>query len=164
MDLLEEALQDKLPEVAVSFFVVFSRFECAMKRSGTYAKGDDKGVEADWDRLAGDMGKAFFDQAVAAGVAPVLIGAPPKKQVKSADGTLGWRNMGAVKNVEDLFLAIRRARNNLIHGGKYQDDGSGHPNLVDGAERSDALLRQSMAIMRAVLESRPDLRDGYFKY
>jgi hypothetical protein len=32
MDLVEEALQDKLPELAVSFFVVFSRFECAMKR------------------------------------------------------------------------------------------------------------------------------------
>ena len=164
MDLVEDALHDKLPEVAVSFFVVFSRFECAMKRIGTYAKGDDMGVDADWDRLAGDLGKSFLDRVVAMGIAPVLIDKPPKKQIKLADGSLGWRDMGAVKNTHDLFLAIRRARNNLIHGGKYQDDGSGYANMVSGAERNDALLGQSMSVLRLVLESRPDLRICYFKY
>jgi len=164
MDLLDEALQEKLPEVAVAFFVVFSRFECAMKRIGTYAIGDEKGVEADWGGLARDLGNPFFDAVIAKGIAPVLIGKPPKKQIKMSDGTLGWRDMGPVQNVTDLFLAIRRARNNLIHGGKYQDDGSGHANLVAGAERNDALLGQSMDVMRLILESRHDLRGCYFKY
>ncbi|CAN7460627.1 hypothetical protein LJR130_003030 [Variovorax sp. LjRoot130] len=164
MDLVEQALQEKLPEVAVSFFVVFSRFECAMKRIGIYALGDDKGVEADWNRLASDLGQRFLDEVIASGIAPILIGKPPKKQVKLADGTLGWRDMGAVQNSTDLFLAIRRARNNLIHGGKYQDDGSGYANLVAGAERNDALLGQAMAVLRLALESRPDLRNCYFKY
>jgi hypothetical protein len=164
MDLVEEALHDKLPEVAVSFFVVFSRFECAMKRIGTYARGDEKGVDADWDRLAADLGKSFFDQVVATGIAPVLVDKPPKKQIMLADGSLGWRDMGPVKNTNDLFLAIRRARNNLIHGGKYQDDDSGYTNLVEGAERNEALLDQSMTVLRLVLDSRSDLRICYFKF
>jgi len=164
MDLVEEALQDELPELAVSFFVVFSRFECAMKRIGTYAKGGEMGVDADWDRLAADLGQLFLDRVVAMKIAPVLIDKPPKKQIKLADGNLGWRDMGPVKNTHDLFLAIRRARNNLIHGGKYRDDGSGNANMVDGAERDDVLLDQSMAVLRLALESRPDLRTSYFKY
>lgn len=164
MDLVDEALQGKLPELAVSFFVVFSRFECAMKRIGVYAKGGEMGVDADWDRLAADLGKLFLDRVVGMKIAPVLIDKPPKKQIKLADGNLGWRDMGSVKNTQDLFLAIRRARNNLIHGGKYRDDGSGYANIVDGAERDDDLLNQSMAILRLVLESRPDLRSCYFKY
>lgn len=164
MDLVEEALQEELPELAVSFFVVFSRFECAMKRIGTYAKGNDMGVDADWDRLAADLGKSFLDRVVAMRIAPVLIDKPPKKQIKSADESLGWRDMGPVKNTQDLFLAIRRVRNNLIHGGKYQDGGSGYANMVDGAERDDALLAQSMTVLRLALESRPDLRACYLKY
>jgi hypothetical protein len=164
MSLFDDALQDKLPEIAVEFFVVFSRFECAMKRIGTYAIGNEKGVDADWDRLAGDVGQLFLDQVITDGIAPTLIGKPPKKQVKLPDGTLGWRDMGPVQICADLFLAIRRARNNLIHGGKYQDDGSGQANLVAGAERSDALLRDSMAVLELALETRPDLRACYFKY
>lgn len=135
-----------------------------MKRIGTYAKGDDTGVEADWDRLAGDLGQSFLDQVVAKGIAPVLIDAPPKKQIKLADGRLGWRDMGPVKSTKDMFLAIRRARNNLIHGGKYQDDGSGYANMVEGAERNYALLDQSMTILRLALEPRPDLHACYYKY
>jgi hypothetical protein len=33
--------------------------------------------------------------------------------------------MGPVNNTTDLFLAIRRVRNNLAHGAKYKDNGAG---------------------------------------
>jgi hypothetical protein len=39
MNLVEEALQSQLPKLATDFFVVFSRFECALKRSVQYAIG-----------------------------------------------------------------------------------------------------------------------------
>lgn len=37
MTLAEQALEAELPKLAMDFFVVFSRFECALKRSGKYA-------------------------------------------------------------------------------------------------------------------------------
>jgi len=49
-----------------------------------------------------------------------------------------------LKNTADVFLAIRRARNNLAHGAKYHDRGAGHADFV---ERDDALLGQSLAVM-----------------
>ncbi|UUZ70850.1 hypothetical protein LP415_15815 [Polaromonas sp. P1(28)-8] len=133
MDLVEEALQSQLPKLATDFFVVFSRFECALKRSIQYAIGDELKVDPDWDGFAKDLPSDFLQIVIDKGVAPVLIGQPPKKQIKLAEGSLGWKDMGAVKNTADLFLAVRRARNNLVHGAKYQDDGSGYPNFVEGS-------------------------------
>jgi hypothetical protein len=156
MDLLKQALEAELPKLAVDFFVVFSRFECALKRSGKYAKGNKDGVDADWDRFAQDLGPQFLGDVIAHGVAPVLVENPPKKQVK-LNATLGWKDMGAVENTADLFLAIRRVRNNLVHGGKYQDGGAGQAALLDGSERDDALLEQSLAVMSLALKSRPDV-------
>ena len=39
MSLVEEALAAELPKAAIDFFVVFSRFECALKRSGACLAG-----------------------------------------------------------------------------------------------------------------------------
>lgn len=157
MNLVEQALEAELPKLAIDFFVVFSRFECALKRSGTYAIGDDDRVDPDWDGFARDLGPDFLSDVVAQGIAPVLIGKPPKKQVKLANGELGWKDMGVVKSTAELFLAIRRARNNLAHGAKYQDCDAGHPDFVEGSERNDALLGQSLDVMSLALKTRPDI-------
>lgn len=162
MTIADQALHGKLPKLAVDFFVVFSRFECAMKRSGTYARGDETGVDPDWDKLAKDLGAAFFADVQAKGVAHVLIGEPPKKQMKQADGSLGWRDMGAVSNAADLFLAIRRARNNLLHGGKYRDQRDGHYDEIQGSERSDTLLSQSLAVLELALEAKPEVTQHFY--
>lgn len=164
MDLVEEALKAELPKLAIDFFVVFSRFECALKRSGTYAIGDDNGVSPDWDKFARDLGPEFLVDVVALEIAPVLVGNPPKKQVKLVDGMLGWKDTNAVESTSDLFLAIRRVRNNLVHGAKYQDSGVGHAGFVEGSERDDALLSQSMAVMTFALEVRPDIYDYFRRY
>lgn len=162
MNLVEQALEAELPKLAMDFFVVFSRFECALKRSGNYAIGNDDRVDADWDGFARDLGPDFLIDVVAQGIAPVLVGNPPKKQVKLVNGALGWKDMGAVKNTAELFLAIRRARNNLVHGAKYQDDGAGHADFVAGSERDDALLGQSLAVMTLALKIRPEIH-GFFR-
>ncbi|RON59090.1 hypothetical protein [Pseudomonas frederiksbergensis] len=72
--------------------------------------------------------------------------------------------MGAVKSSADLFLAIRRARNNLAHGAKYQDGGAGHPDFVEGSERNDALLGQSLDVMSLALKTRPDIHTFFRRY
>lgn len=161
MTLAEQALEAELPKLAMDFFVVFSRFECALKRSGKYALGDQNQVDADWSGFARDLGPDFLGQVIERDIAPVLVNRPPKKQVKLPCGALGWRDMGAVRSTADLFLAIRRARNNLAHGAKYQDSGSGHPDFVEGSERDDALLGQSLDVLALALEIRPDIHDFF---
>lgn len=158
---LAAALHEKLPALAVDFFVAFSRFECALKRSGTYARGDESGVEPDWNGVARDLGPEFFDEVLTRGIAPTLIGKPPKKQIKQADGTLGWRDMGPVSNCADLFLAIRRARNNLLHGGKYRDIRNDQYTEIQGSERSDTLLKQSLAVLSLALEAKPEVAQHF---
>lgn len=162
--MVEQALEAELPKLAMDFFVVFSRFECALKRSGTYAIGNDDRVDPDWDGFARDLGPDFLRDVVAQGIAPVLVGNPPKKQVKLANGALGWRDMGAVESTADLFLAIRRARNNLAHGAKYQDGGAGHADFVEGSERNNALLGQSLDVMTLALKARPDIHNFFRRY
>lgn len=161
MSIASQALHGKLPDLAVDFFVVFSRFECVMKRSGDYAQGDESGVNPDWDKLAKDLGAAFFADVLTKDIAPVLIAEPPKKQIKQADGSLGWRDMGPVSNAADLFLAIRRARNNLLHGGKYRDQRDGHYTEIQGSERSDTLLSQSLAVLELALAAKPKLAQHF---
>ena len=164
MNLVEQALEAELPKLATDFFVVFSRFECALKRSGKYAIGNDERVDPDWDGFARDLGADFLKRVIKEGVAPVLVAKPPRKQVKLASGDLGWRDMGAVINTSDLFLALRRARNNLAHGAKYQDAGAGRADFVEGSERDDALLRDSLAVLALALEERPDIHAVFRRY
>lgn len=164
MDLVSEALHAKLPRLAVDFFVVFSRFECAHKRSGTYAVGNAEGVHPDWGCFAKDLGEDFLKCVDAQGIATELISSPPKKQVKLANGMLGWKDMGAVSSTRDLFLAIRRARNNLAHGAKYEDGGTGSANFVEGSERDDSLLGQSLSVLALALQARPDIHAFYRRF
>ncbi|MBX3570467.1 MAG: hypothetical protein KF914_20575 [Rhizobiaceae bacterium] len=161
MVIADQALHGKLPKLAVDFFVVFSRFECALKRSGTYARGNELGVDPDWDKLAKDLGTDFFTDVKAKDIASVLIGEPPKKQIRQADGSLGWRDMGAVNGSADLFLAIRRARNNLLHGGKYRDERNGQYTEIHGSERSDTLLSQSLAVLEHALKAKPEVAQHF---
>jgi hypothetical protein len=164
MNLLEQALEADLPQLAMDFSVVFSRFECALKRSGTYAIGNDDRVDPDWDGFARDLGPDFLSDVVAQGIAPALVGNPPKKQLKLANGGLGRKDMGFVNNTSDLILKLRRARNNPAHGAKYQDGGTGHADFVEGSERDDLLLNQSLAVMAFALKARPDIYQFFWRY
>lgn len=161
MKIVDRALHARLPEQARNFFVVFARFEYAMKQSGTYSRGGKSGVDPDWDGLAKDLGEEFFASVRAERLAQLLITEPPKKQIKQDDGSLGWRDMGAVSNARELFLAVRRVRNNLLHGGKYRDQCSGAYVEIGGSERSDALLSQSLAVLDLALNTKPEV-DKYF--
>jgi hypothetical protein len=58
--LVDLALGGELPKLAIEFFIVFSRFECALKRSGDYAApGDNAKVNANWDAFEKISGMAF---------------------------------------------------------------------------------------------------------
>ncbi|MNH75820.1 hypothetical protein D3C81_464360 [compost metagenome] len=163
--LVEQALGGDLPKLAVDFFVVFARFECALKRSITYAALDREKVSADWDGFARDLGNSFLEEVIAQEMAPDLVNRPPKQQVMLPDeGGLGWRETPVVRNSAELFVAIRRARNNLVHGAKYRDGATGHVDLVEGSERDNMLLDQSLAVLGLALERSPDVQRFFLRY
>lgn len=114
---LDHDLLVQLPASAISLFAVFSRFECALKRSGYHHGNGD--AHANWDKFANSLGKDFFEEVSSSGNANLLIGTPPKKQVVDGDD-LDWQAVGKVTNVQELFVSVRRVRNNLFHGGKYR--------------------------------------------
>ena len=80
---------------------------------------------------------------------------PPKKQM-IANGLLEWDPAEPDTDLcSDLALIyVRRVRNNLFHGGKF----NGHWFAPD---RSEALLRHSLTILRACLAASDELSQAY---
>lgn len=164
-ELVDQAVGGELPKLAIDFFIVFSRFECALKRSGTYAFSDRGRASADWDRFARNLGDDFLRRVAAQGVAHELINRPPKRQVLLPNGRgLSWQEVTPVTNVTELFLAIRRVRNNLVHGAKYRDGATGHIEEVEGAERDDVLLDQSLTVLGLALEASANVQRYFGRF
>lgn len=77
-------------DLAVRFWIVFARFEYALKRAD-HARGDDKHIEADWPKLAVSLGgvwNADRTQELRSAV-DFFLQHPPKKQVL-LNSDLGW--------------------------------------------------------------------------
>ena len=64
-----------------------------------------------------ELGCTFYTSIQESGKAATIMRRPPKKQV-SRDHRLEWKPQDPPENVHELFEAIRRVRNNLVHGGK----------------------------------------------
>jgi hypothetical protein len=77
-------------------------------------------------------------------------------------GGLGWRDSSAVTNSVELFIAVRRARNNLAHGAKYRDQATGKVDPVEGSERDERLLDQALAVLGLALERNAKVQ-GFFQ-
>jgi len=70
MGLIEETLEAMLSKPAMDFFVAFSRVKCALKRSGSYATGNDQRVDLDWNGSARGLGPGFMGEVVTLRFAP----------------------------------------------------------------------------------------------
>lgn len=84
-----------------------------------------------------------------------FFNAPPKKQV-IVGGVIQWEISEPTTNsqADKLLIYVRRVRNNLFHGGKF----NGH---WFEPERSEPLLRHSLTILTACVESVPAVREAY---
>jgi len=131
VDRMVEAL--RVPsDVLLAFFVSFSRFEYALRAAG-FRQDPPKEAEVSWDRF-----ENWLDTLQPADVAPVLqagkylLDHPPKRLVVR-DGVPDWEVPGRAGQTDMRFLmeALRRARNNLFHGGKWLTA----PELPDRNER-----------------------------
>ena len=84
-----------------------------------------------------------------------VLNNPPKKQVIQ-NGLLEWNDSRPNTNskADLVLLYVRRVRNNLFHGGKFNDHWF-------APERSEELLRYSLVILNACLEASPDVLKAY---
>ena len=141
---LLEQLSNLLPDAVFKFFVLFSRFEYALKEAG-YIRRTTR-AEPDWNKFADHLGQAFLEQVRKSGKAGELLSKPPMRQVVQ-DGRLGFERASSINDAKSLFKAIRCARNNLVHGGKFSPPGSGLQR-----ERDQTLLEQARGILEMALE------------
>lgn len=144
-----------LDQLAAKLFQVFSRTEYALKAAG-YNNGDGA-AEANWREFA-----LAIEGLIASptnqelrGAIDFFFNAPPKKQVIDG-GVIQWEISEPATNsqADKLLIYVRRVRNNLFHGGKF----NGH---WFAPERSEPLLRHSLTILTACVESVPTVREAY---
>jgi hypothetical protein len=146
---------NEIDNAAFCFFKAFSSTEYALKAAGYLEnKKDGEEAKADWDRFAIDA-EGFIEKVSDDNFSiarEFLLTRPPKKQIVK-DGTVAWKDTPASRGspTKDLFVYIRRVRNNLFHGGKY--DGK----IWMAAERSLELFQHSLTILEKCLSSHPEL-------
>ena len=138
-----------LPKGSASFFATFARFEFALKDCKFLHVDKRGGVHADWDAFAGQLPGDFFVSIVNSGKAHTLISKPPKKQVVVGN-SLDFSPQRRPVNAVELFIAVRRVRNNLFHGGKAGDP--------EGNQRNEALIAEAQWILEHALHAHDEVR------
>lgn len=152
--LLSELGVDK--ELVMEFFVVFSRFEFALKRAGCL-KTDNGRAKPDWTKFTADYEKTFDPEKK-----PRLREAwnylenePPMIQVV-VDGKLDFRVDERLRDMSPFRKAteaVRTVRNNLFHGGKFPNSG-----VVDDPARKTKLLKKCTILLNEMLVLAPDVK------
>lgn len=149
-------------ELLLEFFLVFSRFEYAMKAAG-WTSPDRTAAEPDWQRLIREI--QAENHAVTAPMVEVgqyLLRAPPKQQVRRTDGGIGWSKVECNytrEQVACLLRSVKRVRNNLFHGGKFE-------RLTELSDRNRDLVLGSLRVLECLLEQPAcnAIREKYFEY
>ncbi|WP_299429523.1 hypothetical protein [uncultured Meiothermus sp.] len=144
-----------LDQLAGKLFQVYSRTEYALKAAG-YNHGDGA-AEANWRKFAHAVEGLIANpttQELREAI-DFFFNAPPKKQV-IVGGIIQWEVSEPETNsrADRLLIYVRRVRNNLFHGGKFNG------RWFD-PERSEPLLRHSLTILSACVESIPVVREAY---
>ena len=144
-----------LDELAFRLFQLFSRVEYALKASGFHT--GEGPAEANWrdfalviEDLIANPDSHELREAI-----DFIFNAPPKKQI-IADGVIQWvvSEPQTDSRADKLLVYVRRVRNNLFHGGKF----NGH---WFESERSEPLLRHSLTILIACVDSVPSVREAF---
>jgi hypothetical protein len=145
-----------LDALAADLFRYFSRFEYALKAT-RYLTRDNGDATPDWDGFAVRVEERVsrVDDAEYRAAADYILTHPPKKQVVR-DGALDWDDAapGELPPNQLALLYVRRVRNNLFHGGKFNG-------RWFAPERSGELLRSSLVILRTSLEAEPNVHQAF---
>lgn len=144
-----------LDQLASEFFKEFSRSEYALKAAG-FHKGDGN-AEANWSEFAKHVETLVQtpdDEQLSEAIGFVLDN-PPKKQV-IRNGTIQWSDAAPNQKLKanNLLIYVRRVRNNLFHGGKFNG------NWFE-PERSEQLIQNCLIILKACVNFVENTRNAY---
>jgi hypothetical protein len=151
-DIIDHSRADSLPTRGDELMRIIARFEYALKESDYGKAGYNGEAEVDWDKFANQSLKACFLEKVRSDrIAPTILTKPASKQI--IEGTsLAWKDTALPKNVQDLMGAVRRIRNNLVHGGKSGDRDS---------DRNDELVSEAIEVLLEALRADAAVRDMF---
>ncbi|MEQ9106824.1 MAG: hypothetical protein RLO04_05110 [Limnobacter sp.] len=145
----------ELDQISYRFFKLFAQYEYALKAMGYGRAGRLKAAEVDWDRFANEIGIALIrsqDHAVVE-ARTYLLDHPPKRQVW-INNSVDWAVVPSVdRSAQSLFGHLRRVRNNLYHGGKFNG------RWID-PDRSEELITRSLALLQHLVRDNQDLREA----
>ncbi|MHA1280706.1 MAG: hypothetical protein ACTSQ8_26445 [Candidatus Helarchaeota archaeon] len=144
-------------DLPIIFFLMFSRFEYALKRAGfTY----DKSADANWYKFCSKYKDVFsLDKPPGKLIqGSYLLEDPPKKQILVGK-IIRWKITEAPKEpvIFTFSRYARRVRNNLFHGEKFQMI------LENNSERNIKLVQSSLDVIRVFLDIDGDVRDFFYR-
>lgn len=147
------------PELVTYFFLVFSRFEYALKRVGFVWKNNKGHVQSDWKKFARSIESDYEPHATQelSETVAYLCSWPPQRQIVKEDGSLGWEAFRRKKNqteVSWLLDTVKMVRNNLFHGVKHMEEPA----------RNNKLLESSLIVLGACLRWSPEVEEVYETY
>lgn len=145
----------ELDQLASIFFKEFSRSEYALKVAG-FHNGDGNAV-ANWTKFSKQVEALILapDSKQLSGAIDFIFDQPPKKQM-ICNGQIQWSDAppGQSLKTGNLLIYVRRVRNNLFHGSKFNDDWF-------EPERSKQLIKNCLVILNACINNLDSTREVY---
>lgn len=149
------AMSAEIDQLAFRFFKLFAQYEYALKAMG-FGRATHAGTaEADWDRFANELGVLLLrdlDPKIAA-ARTYLFEHPPKRQVWTNQGVAWDAVPNNERSAQILFSHVRRVRNNLYHGGKFNG------RWID-PDRSAELISKSLLLLEVLVKADASLLEA----
>lgn len=160
IDNYNHKLSQESRDLVIEFFIIFSRFECALKASGFFTPGKEKAIPW-WEGFAASIGGSFdrSKTELLDGAVKVLLESPPRVQ-RVRNAQVVWEGRPFQLNDPDsyrLALSIRDIRNNLFHGGKF----NGQYEVDIG--RNYVLISSAILILQEWLELNEEVKTAFFQ-
>lgn len=157
----KEKIDKKGQKLVTEFFITFSRFECALKATITFANGNEKGVKPNWDTFVLSIRENFNKEKTLKLKKAVnyLLEFPPKIQ-SLKDGELTWKPRIFSPNTLEIIRLrnhIADIRNNLFHGGKF------HGRFQPEISRNYKLIKSALIVLNEWLNLSEPVKTKFLK-
>ncbi|HGS5633700.1 TPA: hypothetical protein ACMDXI_004415 [Vibrio parahaemolyticus] len=146
---------ENLEKLSFDFFKLFSRLEYSLKAASFNTGNGD--AKANWSDFAQNIDTQFLgcaDEELKKSYSYVLEN-PPKKQIIE-NGQIKWSTVEPTSKCQTdlILLYVRRVRNNLFHGGKFNG------NWFE-PQRSEELLSSSITILENAREMNEQVKQAF---
>lgn len=139
--------------IIYDFLITFARFECALKNTVRFLHPTE--AEPAWDTFSESISLVFNPDISlkTRNAIDYILNNPPRKQINE-EGVLIWQDsvLGSeYSTTRKLSVYIRRVRNNLLHGGKF--NGNYTPE-----SRNHQLITSSLIILNEWINLDPEIK------